>query len=327
MTQLNPTTGPTAQPDETTKNKGVNPEPAPASTTGYEKSAETIRSTAKWLVTAFAGVGGILVAGIPLTELGDLRGIKLVQAVVAIFVALLAVGYIIPKVARVFTAKYITMADLVNEGFPEGTGRLATMQLERRYTPIMEAIEQSGDELFGADAADVGELNERLNAVNTKLREQPEPPSEDLAKRASLMSATERVVAFANYEDVRRTFKRTYKPMAVAALIVALSVVAFAYLAGSARTAVNVISPSPVLLSLNPGVREKLLGSDCNLSQVHAVAISGNFSEPLVVTTGDDGRCKVTQFEMNPKLGFAVPVVGIPTPSNGAARTSGMPRP
>ena len=221
------------------------PTPSPVPPTPYQQPAETIRSSAKWLVTAFAGVGAILVAGIPLTKLGDLHGWRLAAAPIAIAIALATIAYIIFQVAKVFTAPYITLANLVAGYIPPKTGKWAiawivgwlaswfhTHQLER----IMEAVQESRSELYGADAATVADLNTRLININKKLREAgPGERSEDDEKEQTrLTSAAERIVAFANYEAVRRTYRRMLKPMAAGGLIVAVAVGFFAYFVGSA---------------------------------------------------------------------------------------------
>jgi hypothetical protein len=295
------------------------PDIPPGSPTPYQQAAETIRSTAKWLVTAFAGVGGVLIAGIPLTGLGKLQAGRLTVAIIAIAAALAAIAFIIPRVSQVFTAKYITLADLTFQSFPKGTGKVGQWLVTRRLEPIMSAVDKSRDELYGAEASDLADLNEKITQVNEVLRAGPrgrQPAS--LLDRSSLAAAAERVVAFANYEDVRRTFRSVYRPMAIAAAIVAAGVVVFAYVVGSTSMTIEVTTPSPVLLSLNPSLSywPRILGPNCDISRVDAVAISGDFFEPEVITSGTRG-CKVARFKMTPTTGLAVPVVAIPTPSPG----------
>jgi hypothetical protein len=316
----------------------VQANPSSGSAAPFQQAADTIRSTAKWLVTAFAGVGGILIAGIPLTGLGKLSSSRLLVAAIAIGVALAAIAYIIPLVSHVFTAKYITLADLAYQGFPESTSKFAYWRVTRRLNPIMKAIVESRDELYGAEARDLAELNARITKVNERLRadsadervmrQRTSAGRRDVSRRASsqrsaaiaeqssLAAAAERVVAFANYEDVRGTFKGLYGPMAAAAAVVACGVVLFAYVVGSTPSQVDVTSPTPVVLSLTSKAADwvKMLGPTCDISKVDAVAISGDFAEPVVVTSGTGG-CKVTRIAMTAKLGYAVPVVAVPTPT------------
>jgi hypothetical protein len=294
---------------------------APSGDEPYQQAAETIRATAKWLVTAFAGVGGILIAGIPLTGLGRLRSAPLIVALGAITVALVAIAYIIPRVSRVFTAKYITLADLAYQAFPRSTSRLARWHVKRRITPISNAVDESRDELYGAEAASLADLNKRITDVNEDLRSFGSRP-QSLTAQSSLAAAAKRVVAFANYEDVRQTFRRLYRPMAVAATVVAVGVITFAFAVGSATSVANVTSPAPVRLSLIEGAKDwqSLLGAGCDISRVDAVAISGTFSEPDVITTGTKG-CEVVRLRITKSLGVAVPVVGTPTPSASPTAT------
>ena len=71
-----------------------------------------------------------------------------------------------------------------------------------------------------------------------------------------------------------------------------------------------------MLLNLYPKGDEwaKKLGTTCDIRDlVDAVAISGDFSEPTVVTTGA-GACNVTRIDLTAEKGVAVPVVPTPTP-------------
>jgi hypothetical protein len=306
----------------------VLPAPAP-----YIQAAETIRSTAKWLVTAFAGVGAILVAGIPLTKLGDLQGWRFPAAALAIVIALGMIAYIIFKVAKVFTAPYITLANLVFGTFPKGKrrifGKLRYEQDIRQFKRIMNAVIESHDQLYGDAVETLNDLLVELRKANGELRDAKmsvlssdatnEKESDERLRaveerQARVASAAERVVAFANYEAVRTTFEGTGKPMAVSALIVAAAIGSFAWCVGSEPPApLRVTSPVRVLLSLDPKDDwTKLLGTDCNTATlISAVAIAGDFSKPTVVTTGDGG-CKVARIDLTAKQGLAVPVVPPP---------------
>ena len=49
-------------------------EQAPSATpSGYADATAALRATARWIVTALAGVAGVLLAGVPLTGLGGLQ--------------------------------------------------------------------------------------------------------------------------------------------------------------------------------------------------------------------------------------------------------------
>ena len=91
----------------------------------YQQATESIRAAARWLMTAFAAVGGVLVAGVPLSDLGrlEVRSARFVLAVSAVAVALVAIGYMIRTVARVFTARYVSFGELAAADFPEKAGR------------------------------------------------------------------------------------------------------------------------------------------------------------------------------------------------------------
>jgi hypothetical protein len=288
---------------------------------GFQQATETIRSTAKWLATAFAGVGAVLIAGISLTGLGKLHATQLTIASIAVLGALLAIVYIIPRVARVFTAKYITLASLATQTFPGSTSRLVQYRRLKRMRPIIESVKESSEELYGGQAADLADLYRRMGALNQQLREVPFSVRNTIvAERAALGAAADRVIAFANYEDARQSFRQLYKPMAGAAAVVALGASVFAYAVGSVPSDANVTTPTAVRLNLNPSASNwaQLLGPQCDVSKVDAVAIAGDFAEPEVITSGTGG-CNVVQLRVTQKRGEAVPLVAVPKASASAS--------
>ena len=71
----------------------------------YREATQGIRSSARWLVTAFAAVGGALVAGVPLTDLTqvDTSSSHFWLALVSAGLSLAVIGGMILGVSQVFT--------------------------------------------------------------------------------------------------------------------------------------------------------------------------------------------------------------------------------
>ena len=305
--------GPTADqaPETTTDNRDTSASP-------YQSAAENIRSAARWLVTAFAAVGGVLVAGVPLTDLGEITPWSgaFVAAAGGVVAALLAIAYMIFVVSRVFTAEFISFADFAGSDIPGGESSPRRRMLIRE---IAKTAERSGAELYGGEARDLGELYERLNAANELLRKETSaerPPTPAVSARAaSVREAASRVVDFVNYEYVRRTFRGLYPRLVVGGVIVVVGVGVYVFKTGQAAPRpLAVTSPLPVQLTLNPSARSwsSLLGPGCVLSSVKAVAVGGLLTTPEVVTE-QIGGCRAVRLTLGAQDGVAVPIVKPPS--------------
>jgi hypothetical protein len=90
--------------------------------THYGAATQALESTAKWLVTAFAAVGALILGGLPLTGLGALGSSelpRLILAVASLVVAGVAVYYMIRETSGVFMTEWITLAELSDQAFDE----------------------------------------------------------------------------------------------------------------------------------------------------------------------------------------------------------------
>src|SRR6266536_2011050 len=88
---------------------------------GYAAQLEALRSVAKWLVAAFAGVGALLVAGLSISRIGQVPASswRLYVAASSAALALATVGFMIREVSIVLTHEWLTLASLGDE--PTGT--------------------------------------------------------------------------------------------------------------------------------------------------------------------------------------------------------------
>jgi hypothetical protein len=73
---------------------------------------DRIRETAKWTIVAFAGVGAVLVAGLQVSEIGSVRGLRLFGACFGAATAVVGIGVAIWKASSVLAPQTATFADL-----------------------------------------------------------------------------------------------------------------------------------------------------------------------------------------------------------------------
>ena len=319
----------------------------------FQQATSNLHATARWIVTALAGVGGVLVAGVPLTGLGKAGwSISTIIAICGLAAALIAIGIMIPIVARVFSTDYITLTALQLAELPAYQG-----QSTRNVSEVLDSVLVNREELFGDEAADLGILYDRLSKSNEELRkgrrgEQPanvpagspkelrgpdevgnrevESPSVDpstyVSEEASLRrnleelrTASARVVDFANYEATRRRFVQLYPKLMIAGLIAVGGVGLYAFEVSRPLPQDSITKPTPVIVSLpsNAYFHHKL-GSNCALSQVVAVAESGSLSRPTIVTL-PTANCRATRLEV-PASAVVVPSKTLPAlPASGSS--------
>lgn len=327
---------------------------APSSPSPFQQATSNLHATARWIVTALAGVGGVLVAGVPLTGLGKTGGyVSTVVALCGLAVALIAIGIMIPTVARVFTTPYITLAALQIAELPTHRG-----QSTHQVTAVLDSVLLNREELFGDQAPDLGILYQRLARDNNELRNTRSGEdsavsasgttaqarqAEDLAARETqtrdeatvrreieaLRATATRVVDFANYEATRRRFVRLYPKLAIAGVIAAAGVALYAFQVSRPLPQDSITKPTPVIVSLpNKTYLHRMLGNNCVLSRVVAVAESGSFTRPTIVTV-PTSDCRAARFEV-PAGAVVIPSNSLPAstipPSPQQRQGSGRPR-
>ena len=269
-----------------------------------------IREVVKWLIAAFAAVGGLLIAGSQLAEIGQLTGWRLAAAIAAIFLVLLGVAVAILEAVRVFIPLPLGLKD-VAEG----------KDLERIRSKI--AADPS---LMHWQAASVPELRARQEALlkdETEAwqifkRDENDKEALRLAERASadrvvVQEAVTSVVAFARYTLASELFKRSLRGMLAGATIAALAIALFAWAAhpedkDDEETAPVVAKvPTSIVVNLSPAGEDALgekLGAGCDANAVPAVALGGEADALEVVTVPSD-TCSLQRFTLTETLGVA----------------------
>ncbi|GGQ87830.1 hypothetical protein [Couchioplanes azureus] len=234
----------------------VGPGPADA----YLAATEALRATTRWLVTAAAGVGAVLVAGLQLTGLGSLGAQEMPRLVAAfggLVVALTGVGYMVLRASQILTTEWVTLADIEKDIFdhrvrqsaqrsdggarPRLRDRVARPR-DRRYRlraamieGLKERLEFIAEELFGSLATSVPDLYAQLADANEAARGAPD--SAPARSAAALQQAAVTVVAFANFYITKEWFKVLRRQLAAASAVVIAGVLVFAYAANPPKPA------------------------------------------------------------------------------------------
>jgi len=258
--------------------------PAPAAP--YLTATETLRATVRWLVTAAAGVGGVLVAGLQLTGLGSLGSEELLRLALALgglFVALAAVGYMIMRASQILTDEWVTLADLQSERFdrrirqdPQDPGdgsqvsnphqNSVNSRLSKIRDKILRQLRTIRNRRDRQRSAVINSLYERLDLIREELfgslaadisdlyarlmeaneQARRNPESPRAGSTTALQQAAGTVVAFANFYITRESFKTLRRQLAGASGVVVLGVLVFAYAANPPEPSSTVDKPAAV---------------------------------------------------------------------------------
>src|ERR1700757_5129576 len=97
--------------DETGHASDAERDPDPGGLGTLGALSDQVRSTARWLIGAFAAVGALLVPGLQLADLGALTGSRLAWALVSAGVGLAAVIIAAAAIARVLSVKPPSFAE------------------------------------------------------------------------------------------------------------------------------------------------------------------------------------------------------------------------
>jgi hypothetical protein len=222
---------------------------------GYAKATDNLRTAARWLLTAAAAAGAVMVAGLQLTSIGSLGPgdwPRLAAAAAGLAVGLGAVGYMIFHASLLLTDAWITLAQLVLEPFIQQL-RDSGRRDQRRAGEIERIrgeIENYQDEFYGSVADSIADLYRRLIEANKKARESPSP--EHAREAASLKRTVDTVVAAANYSYARAEFAVLRRRLTEAGAVFVAGIVIFAYAANPPKPASPVPSTKPAAVKESP---------------------------------------------------------------------------
>jgi hypothetical protein len=207
----------------------------------YATATANLRAAARWLLTAAAAAGGVLIAGVQLTGLGSLGAgdwPRLLIACLGLAAGLGAVGYLIFQASLMLTDEWITLAQLDLEMINRQIAGSGSRRDRRRLEQIREIrgeLESYQDEFYGSVATSIADLYRRLIEANKNARESPSPAHAKEA--ADLREVVDTVAQAANYSYARSAFAALRRRLLWAGTVFVAGIVIFAYAANPAAPA------------------------------------------------------------------------------------------
>jgi hypothetical protein len=212
-----------------------------SSAASYATATDNLRTAARWLLTAAAGAGAVLVAGVQHTSLGTLGPSdwsRLIAAAAGLAAGLGAVGYMILQASLLLSDKWITLAALELEQVQQLLWNSRRRRDRRRLEElqhIRNELQNYQDEFFGSVADSISDLYHRLIEANKKARESPS--TEHAQTAADLKRAVDMLVQAANYSYTRSGFDALRRRLAWAGAVFVAGIVIFAYAANPPQPA------------------------------------------------------------------------------------------
>jgi hypothetical protein len=251
---------------------------------GVRAAIERFRDLAKYLVTVFAAIGGLLVAGTQLSAIGSLTWehtpVRIVVGLLGFVVAIGAVIWIVLNVLEVLKPVPLSLDEVVADS------KLSAGINQRR-------------ELLGSFES-VAELRDMIRSALLE----PE-------QRDELLEGAEAIVDQAAFDRVEARFKTARTKMLIGAIIGTIGIVGFTWGANPPKeeTADPIVRPLPTVVSLTltddgRDVLDRPLGKSCHGREVLALSLGGTEDAPRVVTLPRHG-CNPVQFTLQPEWGIA----------------------
>jgi len=263
----------------------------------FDKSVAHLRDVAKWILTVFAAVAAVLLAGLQLSSIGKVEPGYLLGASLA---ALLGLGSVLRVV---WLSASVLVSGIVNETSLRSyaTKKLTKGDIELNDPLLLDGYSKVAN--FLDDYKRIGSEYERALSRNQKARSKRlEPQVERLVRTMN------NLIPAARYAFVLHSFNKAMAGMFYWALIAAVSIGAFAWATNQYPLSDTVFQapPSPALLSLTADGMDALagsLGSACvSQPSIPVILLSVEDGKFAVVSIPSDS-CQIAKFTVDSKSG------------------------
>jgi hypothetical protein len=219
----------------------------------YAQATADLRSAAKWLLAVLAAVAAALLAGLQLTQLGELHGDwwRLAAALISSLVGLGAVGYMIAATSQVFTDEWVTLADLDDSAFDQKLNTTRNAKRADLYKTLRTQIDRDRQWLYRHVAEDIPQLHGQLRRANDNSRIRSAAPgaSDPAAQLEAVRATITEVTDCANYHHTRLILRRLRPRLAWASAVVVGAILIFAYASNppaepAGPVQIQIVSPS-----------------------------------------------------------------------------------
>jgi hypothetical protein len=264
-----------------------------------------VRTTAKWLIAAFAAIGGSLIAGSQLSDLGKLTDDtgRLLLALLGATVGLAGAAFAIYFTAKVLLPTQVLLGEVIKDEGKTAIGKAVAADpglLEGHGSSIKETHEKYVASLAAYEAAWKAYSDETDATKKAPLATEL---SEAEGERNTLAETLNHIRKLALFTAVKDAFSSAAPFIIGGAAAAAAGIVLFAYAAhpeADPKSRVpDLEKPTAVVATLSEVKAKGLtddLGKDCDLARVHALALSGNAKDGYdIVTVPNTDGCNAVR--------------------------------
>jgi hypothetical protein len=278
--------------------------------------ADRIRTTAKWLIATFGAVGGVLIAGLQLSDIGDLPEEDRLLPTAGAIVGVLGVVIAVAAAGSVLVAGRVNLLKLHSpDPHASALSRLRTSlgfhqrRLRREITrmKVLFLPYDSLDEFLDEHLDHYGRQTRSWLRLNTDpdpgVRERAAAENEaETSILPNLNLLAYRLAAVVHYEDVRLKFSFQRSVIAGGVILAAIGAGMFAWGSGSKpkEELKTAIAERPVHATLRPMAdgRDRLatvFGESCDIDDLPVIALSASASGTEIVLDSPRPACDLAR--------------------------------
>ncbi len=263
----------------------------------YEKNVTLLHDSAKWILTVFAAIAGILFAGLSLSNIGKVEPIFLIIALLAATLGLFSVARIVWLAATVLTSRTVTEVTLRAYAARATSGRDINLN-DRILLDGYDTVDG-----FLNDYKRIGEEYELAVKNNETARaQQLRPQVERLVKTRNTL------LPVARYALVLHSFNHALRWMFVWGAVAAASIVLFAWATSQPVVTETVFHspPSEAMVTLTSAGKTALsssLGEACVAKDEIPVILLSVEGGDFEVVSLPSAECEVIKFTVNTDSG------------------------
>jgi hypothetical protein len=282
-------------------------------------AAQRIRDTAKWLVAAFAAVGALLIAGMQLKDLGALEGPDAWLAAIGAALGIAGVIVVVFCAAAVLAAGRLPLADVVGDPPRRADIRERLQRSPNLYQPfdsIDEFHEKLSDSWRQQATAFIDYNDESKSLADREAAGRRYQSTLVFVRQFNPLNR--RLLATAEYENVRARWDQSRKVIAAGIVVCAVGAGLFAYTSApdddETATPAVMASPARAFLHLSESGRDEfaaVLGKQCTTRNLPVLALGRTNGNYDLVTDPASPDCDVRRIEVSDSEGE---VTGTPLP-------------
>jgi len=268
-----------------------------SSSDAYEKNVNLLHDSAKWILTVFAAIAGILFAGLSLSNIGKVEPVFLIIALLAATVGLFSVARIVWLAATVLTSRTVT--EITLRAYAAGPASPRDIKLNDRI--LLDGYDSVDN--FLNDYKRIGEEYELAVKNNDTAKAQElRPQVERLVKTRNTL------LPIARYALVLHSFNNALRWMFVWGAVAAASIVLFAWATSQPVVTDTVFHspPSEAVVTLTSAGKKALgssLGEACvSKDEIPVILLSVENGDFEVVSL-PSADCEVVKFTINTDSG------------------------